>query len=155
LSKTSACPRPARPSLRIFNAVGASSAREYCSLTPGYFFSNASWRGRTIWLTMRVVYHTTCPSLRAASTRAASAAHAGSAPARWNANATANGGQTLPPPISALTISSIGSSLVPWTSAGFVACLLGRFLFGGLRRGALEVLQSRPIAFLVEELCHP
>ena len=79
LSKTSACTRPARASLKIFRAVGASSAREYCSLTPGYFFSKASCSGRMAWFTMRVVYQTTWPSFFAASISAASAARAAGA----------------------------------------------------------------------------
>src|SRR5215470_10551563 len=39
---------------------------------PGYFASNAATIGRTIWLTMRPVYQTTWPSLRAASSVAGS-----------------------------------------------------------------------------------
>jgi hypothetical protein len=70
---------PARASLKTFRAVAASSAREYCSLTPGYFFSKASCSGRMAWFTMRVVYQTTRPSFFAASTSAASAARAAGA----------------------------------------------------------------------------
>ena len=38
----------------------------------GYFASNAATIGRTIWLTIRPEYHTTWPSLRAASSIAGS-----------------------------------------------------------------------------------
>ena len=65
-SKTSACGPPARASWMIFNAVGKLSARLNFTSMPGYFFWKASTSGRTAWLTMSVVYQTTCPSAFAA-----------------------------------------------------------------------------------------
>src|ERR1700734_930943 len=71
-SNRSDCTRRARASLTIFNATSDDAAREYSTLIPGYFASKASTMGRTIWLTIKVLYQTTEPSFRAASINAAS-----------------------------------------------------------------------------------
>src|SRR5262249_13672483 len=97
-SKMSACTRPATPSSRILAAVGVSSAREYCKSMPGYFRSKASFSGRTAWLTVKGVYQTTLPSLRAASISVASAAPAGLlAPTAVSASRAISAGRRMEP----------------------------------------------------------
>src|SRR5271165_1126550 len=100
-SNRSDCTRRARASLTIFNATSDDADREYSTFTPGYFASNASTMGRTIWLMISVLYQTTEPSSRAASINAwsGSAAHTACV---TNSSATTMAriacSPTLPPP---------------------------------------------------------
>src|SRR5690242_1242471 len=71
----------------ILIAVALASARAYCTLMPGYFFSNAAAIGRASWSTIRVVYQTTVPSFFAASTSCRLAAVAGPTAANADKNA--------------------------------------------------------------------
>src|SRR5690242_6110131 len=71
----------------ILIAVALASARAYCTLIPGYFFSNAAAIGRASWSTIRVVYQTTVPSFFAASTSWRLAAVAGATAANADKSA--------------------------------------------------------------------
>ena len=103
-SKTSACSLPARLSLLIFSATSPTVWREYCTVTPGYFFMNASATGRTSWFTISVEYQTTLPSFCATAISAGSAAaRRGRLPASGKASAL---------PMAALRVSPVCMDVV-------------------------------------------